>query len=73
MVRAKPGRRGASAAGRGAAFSARGEAPAALVVSVVEFTMYEARGHASNVISRCSTRDDPEPDDGGANRESVRE
>lgn len=47
-----PGGAGAaSAAGRGAAFSGEGgEAPAALVVSVVEFTMYEARGHASNAL-----------------------
>ena len=49
MVRAKPGRRGGP--GRGAAFSGEGgEAPAALVVSVVEFTMYDARGHASNAL-----------------------
>ena len=36
---------------KAAAFSGEGgEAPAALVVSVVEFTMYEARGHASNSL-----------------------
>ena len=53
-VRSAVGWRGAGAAcaaGRGAAFSGEGgEAPAALVVSVVEFTMYEARGHASNAL-----------------------
>ena len=74
-VRAKPGRRGRRPPPDGAAFSGEGgEAPAALVVSVVEFTMYEARGtRRTRSISRRSTRDDPpERDDGGANRESVR-